>query len=111
MSSPYDRSLTSRLTLRRPPDAIVACPRNETPPATLRGPGSQENYSGDGHLTTMVCASMSTIGSGGMDTPNILQSHVSTMIINVFLFSRFSRCYFDLWNTKLDVNVCNLCFK
>jgi hypothetical protein len=59
----------------------------------------------------MVCASMSTIGSGGMDTPNILQSHVSTMIINVFLFSRFSRCYFDLWNTKLDVNVCNLCFK
>jgi hypothetical protein len=40
MSSPYHRSPIGRFSLRRPMGAIVACPRNEMPPATLRGPSS-----------------------------------------------------------------------
>jgi hypothetical protein len=47
----------------------------------------QENYSDDGHMTTIMCAPMSTIGSGEMDTPNILQSHTSTLISCLHVFT------------------------
>jgi hypothetical protein len=69
----------------RPPGAIVDCPRNETPPATLRGPGSHEIYGEDGVLTIMMRGPMNTIGSGEVDTSNILQSHVSSMLISMFM--------------------------
>jgi hypothetical protein len=62
MSPPYDRSPTGWFSLRRPPGAIVACPRNETPPATLWGPGSQEICGDDGQLATMMRGRMTTIG-------------------------------------------------
>ena len=69
----------------RPPGAIVACPRNETPPTTLRGPGSHEVCGEDGILTTVMRVPMNTIGSGEMDTPNILQSHVSSVLLRMFM--------------------------
>jgi hypothetical protein len=71
--------------MMRPLGAIVACPRNETPPTTLRGPGSHEICREDGVLTTMMHGPMNTIGSGVMDTPNILQSHVSSILISMFM--------------------------
>jgi hypothetical protein len=85
MSSPFHRSLIARFSLMRPPGAIVACPRNETPPATLHGPSSHEVYGEDGVLTTMMCGPMNTIGSSEMDTPNILQSHVSSVLLRMFM--------------------------
>lgn len=97
MSSPYDRSPTSQLTLRPPPDAIAACPRNEMPHITLWGPDSQENCSSDGHLTAMVHVLMSTIGSGEMDTPNILQSHTSTLISCLHVFTLL------LWSVEYEI--------
>jgi hypothetical protein len=39
----------------------------------------------DGVLTIMMRESMNTIGSGEMDTPNILQSHASSMLISMFM--------------------------
>jgi hypothetical protein len=85
MWPPYDRSPTGWFSLRRPPGAIVACLRNETPPATLRGPGSEEICGDDGQLATMMRGRMTTIGCGEMDTSNILQSHVSLMLISIFM--------------------------
>ena len=69
----------------RPPGAIVACPRNETPPTTLHGAGSHEVCRGDGVLTTVMCELMNTIGSGETDIPNILQSHVSSVLLPMFM--------------------------
>jgi hypothetical protein len=85
MSSPFHRSSTAWFSLMRPLGAIVACPRNGTPPATLRGPGSHEVCGGDGVLTTVMHGPMNTIGSGEMDTPNILQSHVSSVLLPMFM--------------------------
>jgi hypothetical protein len=85
MSSPFRRSPTARFSLMRPPGAIVACPRNETPPATLCGPGIHEVCGGDGVVTTVMRGPMNTIGSGEMDTPNILQSHVSSVLLPMFM--------------------------
>jgi hypothetical protein len=69
----------------RPLGAIVASPRNKTPPTTQRGPGSNEVCGGDGVLTTVMRGPMNTIGSGEMDTPNILQSHVSLVLLPMFM--------------------------
>jgi hypothetical protein len=68
-----------------PLGAIVACPTNETPPKTLCGPGSNEVCGGDGVLTTVIRGPMNTIGYGEMDTPNILQSHVSLVLLPMFM--------------------------
>jgi hypothetical protein len=85
MSSPFHRSSTARFSLMRPLDAIVACPIKETPPATLRGLGSNEVCGGDGVLTTVMRGLMNTIGSGEMDRPNILQSHVNSVLLPMFM--------------------------
>jgi hypothetical protein len=85
MSSPFHRLPTAWFSLMCPLGAIVACPTNETPPKTLCGPGSNEVCGGDGVLTTVIRGPMNTIGYGEMDTPNILQSHVSLVLLPMFM--------------------------
>jgi hypothetical protein len=82
MSLAEDMSPTGRLALAPPQPPMATDSIISTSPATLRGPRSEGHEYGDrgGQITTLGRAPMITISSGEMDTPHILQSHVSFLI-------------------------------